>query len=104
MTDLPLWEYSGSVVLTPDMSLLESGLHAGRVAAAERGYQAAPESIEVTEVMLAADGETLVSEAEAEAGGGDTNFTPTHLRYLLTWNAEDADSLTRPEPEISTLD
>jgi hypothetical protein len=97
MTDLPLWEYSGSVVLTEDMSLLESGLHAGRVAAAERGYQAAPESIEVHEVMLSPDGETLVSEAEA--GGGDGNFAPTHLRFLMTWNAEDGDSPARPEPK-----
>ena len=93
MTDLPLWEYAGSVVLTEDMSLLESGLHAGRVAAAERGYQAAPETIEVDEVMLAADGETLVAEPQV-SGAGDV-FAPTHLRFVMTWNPEDGAS---PDP------
>ncbi len=95
MTDLPLWEYAGSVVLSEDMSLLESGLHAGRVAAAERGYQAAPESIQVDEVMLAADGENLVPEAEA-----DGVFTPTHLRFVMTWNPEDSDTPVSSQPEL----
>ncbi len=87
MIKLPLWQYSGSVVLSGDLSLLEADLHAGRVAAAERGYEDGPESIEVNEVMLSGPTQRLITQEEAEAAG--IPFAPTHTQYLMTWKAQD---------------
>jgi len=86
---LPGWTYSGSVLLTGDQSLLEADLHAGRVAAAERGYRAEPESIEVNEAMLQVATQVLFSAEQAEENG--LRFTPTHQQFVMTWKAEDTD-------------
>jgi hypothetical protein len=61
MRELPRWTYSGAIDLTNDLSRLESQLHAGRVAAAERGYDNEPDSIDVSQVMLVSDGDKFVS-------------------------------------------
>jgi hypothetical protein len=86
MVELPLWQYSGSVVLNGDLSLLEADLHAGKVAAAERGYEAEPETIEVNEAMLVAASQRLITAEEAEAEG--IPFAPSHTQYVMTWKAE----------------
>jgi hypothetical protein len=86
MGELPLWQYSGSVILNGDLSLLEADLHAGKVAASERGYEAEPESIEVNEAMLVAATQRLITAQEAEAAG--IPFAPTHTQYVMTWKAE----------------
>jgi hypothetical protein len=86
MTELPLWQHSGSVILTGDQSLLESDLHAGRVAAAERGYEGEPESIEVNEAMLSPATQRLITEDEAAEAG--IRFAPTHMQYVMTWKAQ----------------
>jgi hypothetical protein len=86
MVELPLWQHSGSVVRTGDLSLLESDLHAGRVAAAERGYESEPDSIEVNDVMLSPTTQRLITEEEAVADG--VRFVPTHTQYVMTWKAQ----------------
>lgn len=85
MTGMPRWEYSGAIELTGDLSVLESELHAGRVTAVEEGYQHEPDSIEISTAMLVPGGHLLAEEEAAEAG---LEFTPTHTRYLMVWNAE----------------
>lgn len=90
MTDLPSWSCAGVVPIENDLSVLESALHAGRVAAAERGYTGEPE-ISTEEVMLtgpahSADGPDYASAVEADRAG--LEFTPTHLRYRMDWPAE----------------
>jgi len=90
MTQLPTWTYQGTVPLTGDLSILESALHAGRVAAAELGYTAEPQLIETEEAMVRhpdGDPETdLVSAEQADQAG--IEFTPTVLRYRMEWAAE----------------
>jgi hypothetical protein len=86
MRELPRWTYSGAIDLTNDLSQLESQLHAGRVAAAERGYDNEPDSIDVSQVMLVSDGDKFVSAEDASAAG--LNFVPTHTRFVMAWNAE----------------
>lgn len=90
MTHLPNWTYEGTVPLTGDLSLLESALHSGRVAAAELGYTAEPQAIETEELMLRhpdADPETdLLSAAQAQDAG--LEFSPTVLRYRMEWASE----------------
>lgn len=86
MRELPRWTYSGAIDLTNDLSQLESQLHAGRVAAAERGYDNEPDSIDVSQVMLVSDGDKFVSAEDASAAG--LNFVPTHRRFVMAWNAQ----------------
>ncbi len=93
MNRLPSWQYSGLIEATDDLSLLEADLHAGRTAAAERGYQNEPETIDVDEVMLLDDSRPL-TEAEAEQAGLD--FKPWGTRYVMTWSPEGD-----PEPDPS---
>jgi hypothetical protein len=78
MRELPGWTYSGAIDLTNDLSVHEGHLHAGRVAAAERGYDGEPDSIDVSPVMLAGDGDRFVSAEDAS--GARLNFVPTHIR------------------------
>ncbi len=85
-TERPSWTYSGAVPLTNDLSLLEADLHAGRVAASERGYHGEPESIDVQDAMLVPGEDRLVSAAEAAEAG--LEFVPTHTRFVMTWSAE----------------
>jgi hypothetical protein len=96
MTHLPTWTYQGTVPLTGDLSILESALHAGRVAAAELGYTAEPQVIETEEAMVRhpdGDPETdLLSAEQADQAG--IEFTPTLLRYRMEWAAE-SDSESR---------
>jgi hypothetical protein len=84
--ELPAWEYSGAVPLTNDLSVLESDLHAGRVAASERGYHEEPDSIDVEDAMLAPSGEGLLSAADAAEAG--LEFVPTHTRFIMSWRRE----------------
>ncbi len=79
------WTYSGSIELTNDLSVLESELHAGRVAAAEQGYDDEPDSIDVDEAMLAGENRGLLSAAEAADAG--LEFRPTHTRFVMSWHA-----------------
>jgi hypothetical protein len=81
MRELPRWTYAGDRS-QDDLSQLESQLHAGRVAAAERGYDA-PDSIDVSEVMLG--GDRIISAEAASVAG--LNFVPTHARFMMAWNA-----------------
>jgi hypothetical protein len=107
MTHLPTWTYQGTVPLTGDLSILESALHSGRVAAAELGYTAEPQVIETEEAMLRhPDGDPatdLLSAEQASQAGID--FNPTVLRYRMEWAAEsdaepvpEAGSAFEPEP------
>ena len=90
MTHLPTWTYQGTVPLTGDLSILESALHSGRVAAAELGYTAEPQIIETEEAMLRhpdGDPETdLLSADQAREAG--IEFNPTVLRYRMEWAGE----------------
>ena len=90
MTHLPTWTYQGTVPLTGDLSILESALHSGRVAAAELGYTAEPQVIETEEAMLRhpdGDPETdLLSADQAREAG--IEFNPTVLRYRMEWAGE----------------
>jgi hypothetical protein len=86
MRELPRWTYSGAIDLTNDLSVLEAHLHAGHVAAAERGYDGEPDSIEVSQVMLAGDGDRFVSAEAASATA--LNFVPTHTRFVMASNAQ----------------
>lgn len=85
MTELSKWEYSGSIELTADLSRLEAEMHAGRVAAAERGYQHEPDAIEVSEAMPGPDGALISEQAAAEA---NLDFVPTRTRFVMTWNSQ----------------
>lgn len=90
MTHLPAWTYQGTVPLTGDLSILESALHTGRVAAAELGYTAEPQTIETDEVMLSrpdGDPETDLISAEQALGAG-LEFQPTVLRFRMEWASE----------------
>jgi hypothetical protein len=90
MTHLPTWSYQGTVPYTGDLSVLESALHSGRVAAAELGYTAEPRAIVTEEAMLSrpdGDPETdlITAEQAIEAG---LQFSPTLLWYRMDWAAE----------------
>jgi hypothetical protein len=90
MTHLPSWTYQGTVPLTGDLSILESALHSGRVAAAELGYTAEPQTIETEEAMLSrpdGDPQTDLLSAEQALGAG-LDFTPTVLRFRMEWASE----------------
>ncbi|HEX8095776.1 hypothetical protein [Jatrophihabitans sp.] len=90
MTHLPTWTYQGTVPLTGDLSILESALHSGRVAAAELGYTGEPRIIETEETMLSrpdGDPETDLLSAEQALQAG-IDFNPTLLRYRMEWDAE----------------
>jgi hypothetical protein len=101
MTHLPAWSCQGTVPFTGDLSVLESALHSGRVAAAELGYTAEPRSIVTEEAMLSrpdGDPETdlLTAEQAIEAG---VQFSPTLLWYRIAWAAEgDTDGGHAAEP------
>jgi hypothetical protein len=113
MTHLPTWTYQGTVPLNGDLSILESALHSGRVAAAELGYTAEPQVIETEEAMLShpdGDPQTDLLSAEQASQAG-IEFTPTMLRYRMEWAAEsdaepvpdtgsafDLEPAPRPEP------
>ena len=86
MRVLPRWTYSGAINLTNDLSPLESQLHAGRIAAAGRGYDNEPNSIDVSQAMLVSDGDKFISAEDASAAG--LNFVPTHMRFVMAWNAQ----------------
>ncbi len=90
MTYLAPWSYRGTVPLTGDLSILESALHSGRVAAAELGYTAEPQTIETTEAMwLRPDGDPeteLLTADQALASG--LEFSPTVLRFRMEWASE----------------
>ena len=111
MTQLPTWTYRGTVPLTGDLSILESALHSGRVAAAELGYTAEPQVIETEEAMLSqpdGDPETDLLSAEQASQAG-IEFTPTLLRYRMEWAAESgtasgtaSESEPAAEPEPAT--
>ena len=90
MTQLPNWTYQGTVPLNGDLSLLESALHSGRVAAAELGYTAEPQAIETEEAMLSRpDGDPATDLLSAEqALQAGLEFTPTVLRYRMEWASE----------------
>jgi hypothetical protein len=87
---LPAWSYQGTVPFTGDLSVLESALHSGRVAAAELGYTGEPQRIETEEAMLSRpDGDPasdLLTAEQALAAG--LEFSPTLLRYRMDWDAE----------------
>ncbi len=87
---LPAWSYQGTVPFTGDLSLLESALHSGRVAAAELGYTGEPQRIETEEAMLShPDGDPasdLITAEQALAAG--VQFSPTLLRYRMEWDSE----------------
>jgi hypothetical protein len=90
MTHLPTWTYEGTVPLTGDLSILESALHSGRVAAAELGYTAEPQTIETEEAMLSrpdGDPQTDLISAEQALGAG-LEFNPTVLRFRMEWASE----------------
>lgn len=90
MTHLPTWTYQGTVPLTGDLSILESALHSGRVAAAELGYTGEPQTIETEEAMLSrpdGDPETDLLSAEQALGAG-LEFNPTVLRFRMEWAGE----------------
>lgn len=87
---LPAWSYQGTVPFTGDLSLLESALHSGRVAAAELGYTGEPRRIETEEAMLSrpdGDPESDLLTAEQAVAAG-VPFSPTLLRYRMEWDAE----------------
>jgi len=86
MTSLPRLTYSGAINLTNDLSVLEAELHAGRVAAAEKGYLHEPDSIDVEQAMFVADSDRLLSADEAAIAGLD--FQPTHTRFVMIWAAQ----------------
>lgn len=90
---LPAWSYQGTVPFTGDLSVLESALHTGRVAAAELGYTGEPQRIETEEAMLSRPGgnpeSDLLTAEQALAAGLD--FSPTLLRYRMDWDAEQND-------------
>lgn len=91
MTDqLPAWSYQGTVPFSGDLSQLESALHSGRVAAAERGYTAEPRRIETEEAMLSrpdGDPESDLLTAEQAVAAG-LQFSPTLLRFRMDWDPE----------------
>jgi hypothetical protein len=100
MTHLPTWTYQGTVPFTGDLSILESALHSGRVAAAELGYTGEPQVIETEEAMLShpdGDPETDLLSAE-QAGEAGIEFRPTVLRYRMEWAGE-SDPDAEPVPE-----
>jgi hypothetical protein len=104
MTHLPTWTYQGTVPLTGDLSILESALHSGRVAAAELGYTAEPRAIDTEEAMLSrpdGDPETdLLSAEEAHQAG--IEFSPTVLRFRMEWAGEGSAAQDgSPEPVTS---
>jgi hypothetical protein len=87
---LPAWSYQGTVPFTGDLSILESALHSGRVAAAELGYTGEPQRIETEEAMLRhpdGDPESDLLTAEQAVAAG-VQFSPTLLRYRMEWDAE----------------
>lgn len=86
MTELPRWTYSGAVLATGNLALLESELHTGRVAAAELGYVGEPETIDVADAMVVAEGGELLSAAEVADTGQE--FVPTHTQFVMTWAAQ----------------
>lgn len=95
------WQYSGSIPLTKDLSLLEPALRVGQLEAAEHGYrQGGPDSILVDEVMFFADSQGFLSLAEAKAAG--VRFVPTHARFVMTWAGRSGSSL-RPTPDSGWL-
>jgi hypothetical protein len=101
MTHLPAWSYQGTVPFTGDLSILESALHSGRVAAAELGYTAEPRAIVTEEAMLSRPGgdpetDLLTAEQAIEAG---VQFNPTLLWYRIDWAAE-GDAADQP-PEAA---
>jgi hypothetical protein len=90
MTQLPAWSYQGTVPFTGDLSILESALHTGRVAAAELGYTAEPRRIETEEAMLSrpdGDPESDLLTAEQALAAG-VPFDPTLLRFRMEWDSE----------------
>src|ERR1700712_4083535 len=99
MTHLPTWTYQGTVPFTGDLSILESALHSGRVAAAELGYTGEPRRIETEEAMLShpdGDPESDLLTAEQAVAAG-LQFSPTLLRFRMDWDAEqDGDRTDRP--------
>ena len=105
MTHLPAWSYQGTVPFTGDLSILESALHSGRVAAAELGYTAEPRAIVTEEAMLSrpdGDPETDLITAE-RAIEADLPFSPTLLWFRMDWAAEGeaTDEATAVEPDAS---
>ncbi len=91
MTHLPTWTYQGTVPLTGDLSILESALHSGRVAAAELGYTAEPQVIDTEEAMwrnpdAGPESELLSAEQARQAG---LEFAATVLRFQMVWSGED---------------
>lgn len=107
MTHLPPWSYQGTVPFTGDLSVLESALHSGRVAAAELGYTAEPRAIVTEEAMLSrpdGDPETDLVTAEQAVEAG-LQFSPTLLRFRMDWAAEgeaaDEGATPAPEPGVS---
>ena len=90
MTNLPEWEFSGSIPLSDDLSTLESNLHSGRTEAAEIGYTAEPVLVETEEAMWLSDDSgtdgRLLTAAEAAAAG--IEFRPDRRRYRMVWAAE----------------
>jgi hypothetical protein len=85
MTELPPWRYTGFILWTRDLSALEINLHAGRIAAAERGYQSGPDSIAVDEVMHLPGTDAFLSVDETFSAG--IPFAASHLRFVMIWNA-----------------
>ncbi|MDQ1720439.1 MAG: hypothetical protein QOI26_173 [Pseudonocardiales bacterium] len=87
MTHLPSWSYQGTVPLTSDLSVLESALHSGRVAAAELGYTAEPRTIETEEAMLSRPGGDPATDllTAEQARGAGVEFSPTVLRFRMEW-------------------
>ena len=108
MTHLPTWTYQGTVPLTGDLSLLESALHSGRVAAAELGYTAEPQRIDTEEAMLSrpdGDPETDLLSAQQALGAG-LEFKPTVLRFRMEWASEgdpDADDSNAHDLDRTSL-
>ncbi|HEY0168332.1 MAG TPA: hypothetical protein VGB75_14920 [Jatrophihabitans sp.] len=106
MTHLPTWTYQGTVPFTGDLSILESTLHSGRVAAAELGYTAEPQTIDTEEAMLGhpdGDPDTDLLTAEQAVAAG-VEFSPTVLRYQMTWAAEgEPDSDGTPDGSRDSL-
>ncbi|MEO6503566.1 MAG: hypothetical protein ABIQ09_16860 [Jatrophihabitantaceae bacterium] len=100
MTHLPTWTYQGTVPFTGDLSILEAALHSGRVAAAELGYTAEPQTIDTEEAMLShpdGDPDTDLLTAEQAVAAG-IEFSPTVLRYRMAWAGEgDPDDTRAPD-------
>ena len=107
MTHLPTWTYQGTVPFTGDLSILESALHSGRVAAAELGYTAEPRAIDTEEAMLSrpdGDPETDLLTAEQAQQAG-VEFSPTVLRFRMEWaGEEDSDGHGAPADDASLSD